>query len=55
MINMNLKFFYLILFGLLLIFVATNTNAKTIVIKNEGPLSSFLNSLKMIFLVALIY
>ena len=34
MINMNLKFFYLILFGLLLIFVATNTNAKTIVIKN---------------------
>jgi len=34
MINMNLKFFYLILFGLLLIFVAANTNAKTIVIKN---------------------
>ena len=31
---MNLKFFYLILFGLLLIFVASNTNAKTIVIKN---------------------
>ena len=34
MINMNLKFVYLILFGLLLIFVASNTNAKTIVIKN---------------------
>ena len=34
MINMNLKFVYLILFGLLLILVASNTNAKTIVIKN---------------------
>ena len=34
MINMNLKFVYLILFGLLLIFVASNTSAKTIVIKN---------------------
>ena len=34
MINMNLKFVYIILFGLLLIFVASNTNAKTIVIKN---------------------
>ena len=36
MINMNLKFVYLILFGLLLIFVASNTNAKTIVIKNAN-------------------
>ena len=34
MINMKFKFVYLILFGLLLIFVASNTNAKTIVIKN---------------------
>ncbi len=36
MINMNFKFVYLILFGLLLIFVASNTNAKTIVIKNAN-------------------
>ena len=36
MINMNLKFVYLILFSLLLIFVASNTNAKTIVIKNAN-------------------
>ena len=36
MTNMNLKFVYLILFGLLLIFVASNTNAKTIVIKNAN-------------------
>jgi len=36
MINMNFKFAYLILFGLLLIFVALNTNAKTIVIKNAN-------------------
>ena len=36
MINMNFKFAYLILFGLLLIFVASNTNAKTIVIKNAN-------------------
>ncbi|MBT23773.1 MAG: amidohydrolase [Gammaproteobacteria bacterium] len=33
---MNFKFVYLILFGLLLIFVASNTNAKTIVIKNAN-------------------
>jgi len=36
MINMNFKFIYIILFGLLLIFVASNTNAKTIVIKNAN-------------------
>ena len=30
MINMNFKFIYIILFGLLLIFVASNTNAKTV-------------------------
>ena len=36
MINMNFKFVYLILFGLLLIFIASNTNAKTIVIKNAN-------------------
>ena len=36
MINMNFKFVYLILFGLLLIFVASNTNAKIIVIKNAN-------------------
>ena len=33
---MNFKFIYIILFGLLLIFVASNTNAKTIVIKNAN-------------------
>ena len=36
MINMNFKLIYIILFGLLLIFVASNTNAKTIVIKNAN-------------------
>ena len=44
MINMNLKFFYLILFGLLLIFVASNTNAKTIVIKNANIYDGISNS-----------
>ena len=44
MINMNLQFVYLILFGLLLIFVASNTNAKTIVIKNATIYDGISNS-----------
>ena len=44
MINMNLKFVYLILFSLLMIFVASNTNAKTIVIKNANIYDGISNS-----------